>query len=186
MNQNTMLRPALIGGVLLGILSAIPPLSLGNCLCCAWIIGGGVLAAHLYVKSSPTVVTLGSGVALGLFTGAIGGIVSALFSIPVQMLMSSMLAEYTGQARQMLGDLPNLPPAVRELIMSTTSGRLSILSVIVAGFFDLVVYSIIAMLGGVLGVAIFEKRKIGGPPPTYQPPLNIPPPPPPPINPPEQ
>lgn len=188
MNQNGMLKPALIAGVLMGILSAIPPLSLFNCLCCAWVIGGGVLAAHLYVKSSPMAITLGSGFALGLLTGAIGGLVSTIFNIPVQILMSSVLAEYAGQARQMLSELPNLPPALREVIASATSGGLSVVTVVLSGFFNLVVYSLIAMLGGVLGVAIFEKRKIAGPVPPNQPPINIspptPPPPPPPENPP--
>lgn len=53
MNQEGMLKPALTGGVLLGILSALPFVSAFNCLCCAWVIGGGMLAAHLFVSSSP-------------------------------------------------------------------------------------------------------------------------------------
>lgn len=187
MNQNGMLKPAVIAGVLIGILSAVPPLSLLNCACCAWVIGGGILAAHLYVKNSPAPVTLGSGVALGLLSGAIGGIVSTIFNIPVQILMSSVLAEYADQARKMLSELPNLPPALREILTSATSGSLTVLSVILSGFFNLVVYALIAMLGGVLGVAIFEKRKIEGSAAGSQPPVNIsPPPPPPPPDQPEQ
>jgi hypothetical protein len=179
MNQNTMLRPALIGGVLLGIFSAIPPLSFFNCACCAWVIGGGVLAAQLYVKSSPHVVTLGTGVGLGLLTGAIGGIVSTIFGIPVQMLMNSVFAEYAGQARRMISELPNLPPIWRDMILSSGQAGFSLLAVVIAGFVNVVVYALFAMLGGVLGVAIFEKRKIQGPDQAPPPPVHIPPPPPP-------
>ena len=176
MNQNTMLRPALIGGVLLGIFSAVPPLSFFNCACCAWVIGGGVLAAHLYVKASPHVVTLGTGVGLGLLTGTIGGIVSTIFSIPVQMLLNSVFAEYAAQARRMISELPNIPPVWREMILSSGNAGLSLLSVVVAGFVTVVVYALFAMLGGVLGVAIFEKRSVQRPPEVPPPPANIPPP----------
>ncbi len=181
MNHNAMWRPALIGGVLLGILSAIPPLSFLNCACCAWVIGGGILAANLYVKSSPAVVTLGSGVGLGLLTGAIGGVVSTIFSIPVQILMSTLFAEYAAQARQMLSELPNMPPVWRDLILSSSNAGLNVTSVILAAFVTVTVYALFGMLGGVLGVAIFEKRKVEGRTAAVQPPvINIPPPPPPP------
>jgi hypothetical protein len=181
MNQNVMLKPALIGGVLLGILSAVPPLSLFNCLCCAWVIGGGILAASLYVKNSPTAVTLGTGMLLGLLTGAIGGAVSVLFSIPIQMLMSSMGMWGPGEMRQMLSEL-NLPPEWRDMLESimSNSGGPHIALMVFAGLMNVVVYSLVATLGGVLGVAIFEKRKVQGSPPSYPPPINLPPPPPPP------
>jgi len=181
MNQNPMLKPALIGGVLLGILSAVPPINLLNCACCAWVIGGGMLAANLYVKNSPAIVTLGTGCLLGMFTGAIGAVVSTLFSIPIQILMSNVLAGYAEQMRQRLGSLPSMPPAWRDFISSMPiTGNFNILSVILNGFFSLIVYSLMAMLGGMLGVAIFEKRKAEPPPPpAYQTPINLPPPPPP-------
>jgi len=179
MNQNPMLKPALIGGVLLGILSAVPPVNLLNCACCAWVIGGGMLAANLYIKNSPAVVTLGTGCLLGMFTGAIGAVVSTLFSIPIQILMSKVLAGYAEEMRQRLGSLPSLPSAWRDFISSMPiTGSLNILSVMLNGFFSLIVYSLMAMLGGMLGVAIFEKRKAEPPPPVYQTPINLPPPPP--------
>ncbi len=39
--------PALLGGLFIGMLSALPIVSVGNCCCCLWMIGGGVLAAYL-------------------------------------------------------------------------------------------------------------------------------------------
>jgi hypothetical protein len=179
MNQNAMLRPALIGGVLLGVFSAIPPLSFFNCACCAWVIGGGVLAANLYVKASPHVVTLGTGVGLGLLTGAIGGIVSTIFSIPVQMLLNSAFAEYAAQARRMISEIPNMPPVWRDMILSSGNAGFSFLSVVIAGLVTVLVYALFAMLGGVLGVAIFEKRTAHVPAEVPPPPVHIPPPPPP-------
>ncbi len=180
MTQNAMWRPALIGGVLLGILSAIPPFSFFNCACCAWVIGGGVLAAHLYVKSSPSVVTLGSGVGLGLLTGVVGGIVSTIFSVPVQILMRSVFSRYAEQAREMISELPNIPQPWRDMLLSSSNTGFNIASLVLSAMVTVIVFSLFGMLGGVLGVAIFEKRKVEGPPPTYRPPFSIPPPPSPP------
>ena len=181
MNQEGMLKPALTGGVLLGILSALPFVSAFNCLCCAWVIGGGMLAAHLYVSSSPVAVTLGRGITLGLFAGIIGAMVDTLLSIPLHLLLTRMGVGLVEQMRHAMEQIPNLPAETRTMLESIFSGggNIGIVFLIFAGFLKMVIYGIVAMLGGALGVAIFEKRKLdsgfgAGP----QPPINIPPPPP--------
>ncbi len=187
MNQEGMLKPALVGGVLLGVLSALPLISAFNCLCCAWVIAGGLLAAHLYVKDSPMAVTLGRGVALGLLTGIIGAIVDTVFTIPLHMALSRFGMSFTGQMREVLEQIPNLPPESKDAMRSLLSGSggVSFALIILTGIFKLVIYSIMAMAGGAIGVAVFEKRKPGGGPGYYDPPMPPPPPvdiPPPPPN----
>ena len=185
MNQDSFLKSALIGGVALGVLSALPLLGAVNCLCCAWVIGGGMLAAHLYVKDSPNPVTLGTGVLLGLLAGVIGAVVDTLFTIPLHMALSGS-ALMTEQLRGLADEFPNLPVEWRDMMRSLASGGTAMggFLVVVGAFLKLVVYGIVAMLGGALGVAVFEKRKIGtqGPDvrPPYEPPGGITPPPPPP------
>ncbi len=183
MNQEGMLKPALIGGVLLGVLSVIPVISLGNCLCCAWIIGGGALASYLYVKASPVGVTLGRGVALGLLTGIIGALVDTLFSIPLQVLMSRLGMGASQEIAQMLEQIPQLPPELKRAVLSVLAGGkgIGLLVVLFGALFKLVIYAVVAMIGGALGVAIFEKRDVRRQPPTpgasYQPPPSAPQPP---------
>ena len=183
MNQEGMFKPALIGGVLLGILSAIPLISAFNCFCCAWVIGGAMLAAHLHVKSSVTAVTLGTGVLLGLLTGAIGAVVDTLFTIPIHLALRPFGMGFADQLQQALEQLPNLPPESRDALRSIfANGRgVGLFFIIFMGFFKLVIYSVVGMLGGAIGVAVFEKRKPGaGPmsqPPSYQPPVDLPRPP---------
>ena len=182
MNEDTMLKPALIGGVLLGILSALPLVNYFNCFCCAWVIAGGVLAARLYVKDSAVPVTLGRGLAVGLLTGVIGTIVFALFSIPL-ILMSRGGSGIMEQLKQAAEQVPNMPPQTREAIASLAAqGGVNTLIYIVGFIVTLVLYSLVAMIGGAIGVAIFEKRKTGSgqpEPPPQQPPADLPPPPPP-------
>jgi hypothetical protein len=170
MNDNAMLKPALIGGVLLGILSSIPVISLLNCACCAWVVGGGMLAAYLYVKDSPLPVTLGRGAGVGLLTGVIGTAVSALFMIPLYMLIRQGGLGIAERIREVLRTLPNVPPEAEEAFRGLSDkGDISPLIWMVVLIFTLATYSLAAMLGGVLGVALFEKRKPGvpsaGPPP---------------------
>lgn len=181
MNQGSMLKPALIGGVLLGILSAIPVISALNCFCCAWVIGGGVLASYLYVNSSPVAVSLGKGVVLGLLTGVIGAIVDIVFTIPLQFLLSRAGMNPLQQVAEMLEQMPNMPPETKNALRSifSHSAGAGLVLLIAGGFITLLLYSIMAMLGGAIGVAIFEKRKPGevsdtaaGP---YEPPTPPPP-----------
>ena len=40
------LQPALFGGLFIGVLSALPIISAGNCLCCMWVVAGGMLATY--------------------------------------------------------------------------------------------------------------------------------------------
>ena len=175
MSQEGMFKPALIGGVLLGILSALPFVNLLNCFCCAWVIAGGVLAAHLYVREAPPVVTLGQGLVLGLFTGEIGAVVSLIFSIPLRFMLAGVGADF---AQQIIDRIPNLPPETKEAMHSAfASSTIGIASFIISAFLTLVIYGLIGMLGGAIGVALFEKRKPQATVEVYQPP---PPPPPPP------
>lgn len=179
MNPEGMFKPALIAGMLVGVLSALPFVNLLNCLCCAWVIGGAVFAAHLYVQSSPLIVTLGQGVVLGLLTGAIGGAVQTLFSIPIHLMMAGMGA---GAAQQLLEQvLPNLPAESRETMRSIigSTGTFGMLFWIASGIMTLILYSLIGMMGGAIGVALFEKRKPQPldpyPPPMAPPPSDYPP-----------
>jgi hypothetical protein len=92
----------------------------------------------------------------------------------------------TEQLRGLADEFPNLPVEWRDMMRSLASGGTAMGSFlfVVSAFLKLIVYGIVAMLGGALGVAVFEKRKIGtqGPDvrPPYEPPGGITPPPPPP------
>jgi len=159
MNEG-MLKSALIGGVLLGVLSAVPVIKALNCFCCAWVIGGGILAAHLYVKSAPFAVTLGQGVGLGLMAGIIGAVVDTIFSIPLSILLSRM-GFGMAEMREMFERIPSLPPETREALRTVfAKGGPGVLFELLAGVFKVIIYGLMAMMGGAIGVAIFEKRKL--------------------------
>jgi hypothetical protein len=177
MNEEGMLKPALIGGVLLGILSVLPIIGYFNCVCCAWVIGGGLLAAHLYVKASLTPVTLGRGVALGLVTGSIGSLVYILFSIPLYLMVKKSGVNLTDMVRQNMERWIKVMPEMRNYLQTaSTQPDIGLSVLIFVMIFTIGIFCIFAMVGGAVGVAIFEKRKTGAPNP---PAMDLPPSPPP-------
>jgi len=163
MNNANMLKPALIGGVALGILSAMPGLNICNCVCCAWVIGGGILTAYLYVKDSQIPVTMGRGAGAGLAAGAIGAIVCGLFSIPIQLFsLGGNQAMVMERFQEMMAKNPDFPEELRQSVETFLSNGDLVTAIAVLSFFgNLVFFSLFAMLGGAIGVAIFEKRKKG-------------------------
>jgi hypothetical protein len=152
------MRAVLIGGATLGLLSAIPPISLGNMCCCLWVIGGGALASYLYVRRSQSPVMLGQGAELGAMTGVVGTIVSHSIGIPLGLLLGDPFNRFLVRAFE------NFNPQVAEEMRKqmeiaaaqTFAQKLPI--ILATAAFNTVIYIAFATLGGLLGVKLFEKR----------------------------
>ena len=151
------LRPALIGGIALGVASAIPILNFANCFCCALVIGGGALASWLYLKQIPAGVQppYGDAAILGLMTGAIGAIAGTIASLPFSLMMGKM--GYMDQMREALQSA-DVPPEVNEMLNSLTGAEMAFPVIFMQMLFSLVIYSIFATIGALIGVAVFHKK----------------------------
>ena len=145
--MNNKLKPALLGGLIVGILSAIPII---NYCCCIWSIGGGLLAGFLYIKSSQTPVSVGDGAMTGALAGVVGGILYLIIGLPIALLFGA--AAMTEQLTRSGVDLP------------VGGFVLMIISAIIGAIF----LAVLATLGGLLAVPLFEKRKGNGVPPPPQ------------------
>ena len=91
--MNNKLKPAIIGGVVIGLLSIIPIVNLGNICCCLWAILGGLLATYLYVKNSPLPASPGDGAILGAIAGAVGGLIVIILGIPISIVAGGITRE---------------------------------------------------------------------------------------------
>jgi hypothetical protein len=145
--MNNKLKPALLGGLIVGVLSAIPFI---NYCCCIWSIGGGALAAFLYIKSSPTPVPTGDGAMVGGLAGVVGGIIYLILGLPIAIFFGMAAMEES---------------LSRSGVHLPFSG---VLLMIVSGIVGAIFLALLTTLGGVIGVAIFEKRKDGAVPPPPQ------------------
>lgn len=158
--SDSKLKPALIGGAALGAASSIPVVNCLNCFCCALVIGGGVLAAFLYLRQRPPApeAPYGDGALVGLMAGVVGAVVALLIAIPFQAAFSQMgYQPGTEQLEEVLAEA-ELPPEVEDLIIRLASGEMAAGSLLIAFGFNLVIFSIFAMIGGLIGVALFHKK----------------------------
>ena len=148
--MNNKLKPALLGGLIVGFLSAIHSLIpfVGAC-CCIWSIIGGVLAAFLYIKGSSEPVKLGDGAIVGALAGVVGGIIYVIIYLPFSLLYGMVAVQ------EQLN---------RSGVQIPFSGTIL---VIIGSIVGAVMLVLLSTLGGVIGTAIFEKRKGDGlaPPP---------------------
>lgn len=150
--MNEKLKPALIGGLVAGILSVIPLVATCSCL---WAIGGGVLAGFLYIPKAPAPVTAGEGAILGALTGLVQAAVRVVIGIPLGYIMAANMG-LEEQLERMNVDLPVTGMVL--IVLGTLLGALFAIG--------------LSTVGGLIAVPLFEKRK-GGPTAPPPPPENF-------------
>ena len=160
-------QPALIGGLVMGVLSSLPLINLGNLCCCLWVVAGGAVAAYLLQQNQTQPIAPGDGALVGLFAGLIGAGVGFVISIPLSFLLEPMQRAMIQRTLEMSGDMP---PAIRQMLEQygeprTAVGLMGRLFLQVIGFFVMLcIGAIFSTLGGLLGAALFKKT----PPPAPQ------------------
>lgn len=161
MNQSQF-QPVVFGGLFVGVLSALPVVSLGNC-CCLWLVGGGMLTAYLLQRDRSEPLTLGEGALCGLLAGIAGAVVYVAVSIPIGIVTAPFQRRMMEFMMNSQGDMP---PEVREMIEGF--GTEGIIAGAAIGFvFMLIAGMVFSGLGGLLGALLFRKSP---PPPPYAPP----------------
>jgi uncharacterized protein YqgC (DUF456 family) len=146
-----MLYPAFIGGLVVGVLSALPFISAGNVCCCLWVVSGGAVAAYVLQQKKTTPISAADGAVVGLLAGIIGAGVYLLVAMPVTLLMAPLQRELFEQ----LINSGRVPPQFEDYLNSRASGAIGL----VIGFFAMLAAGIIfSTLGGLLGVAMFRKK----------------------------
>lgn len=169
-------QPALIGGLIVGLLSVIPIVSAGNCCFCLWALLGGAVAAKLTIDRSAQPLTPGDGAKVALIAGLIGIAIyfigTLLFSLTVapSILTFRMLESMAERMNN-----PELQAAMQRLIEQTQNQTIiqRMIGGIVASLIGGVFLLGFTVLGGLLGVAIFGNRSgqaVPPPPPPYTPP----------------
>jgi hypothetical protein len=175
-------QPALLAGLVIGLLWSLPFLNLINLCCCLGVITGGALAAWLLIKGSPVLpVSSGDGAVVGLLAGLVGAGVYLVLGIPISLIFNQTGISVVKSIFATMNN-PEINRAMEEAIRNAENQGLGqrlvgalvgwcITSVISVGF---------STAGGLIGVAMFEKRKgqyppqappsSGGFPPGYAPP----------------
>lgn len=145
------LQPALLGGLLIGVLSALPLVSAGNCCCCLWIVAGGMLAVYLRQQNALSGVDASEGALVGLLAGLFGGILGVLLSIPLDMIMGPLQRRLM---ERVIMSNPDISGDARDMLQRFASPGALAMKLI----FGVITGAVFGMLGGLLGVAVFKKN----------------------------
>jgi len=143
-------QAVVVGGLFIGVLSALPIVNIANC-CCLWVMSGGAIAVALTRQERSGPVGLAEGARIGFRAGMFGALVWVFASAAVETVMAPVQQQL---ADLMLRNATDMPPAVTGWLdglgSQTTPVRL------ILGF--LVQFTIatpFAGLGGLLGAAMF-------------------------------
>ena len=98
--------PFLLGGLFIGVLSALPIVGFCNC-CCLWVLGGGVLSAYLEQQNRPVSLTIWEGARIGFLAGVIG----AVIWVVLDYALSPLQARFFGEV---LRNVRDVPPELQE------------------------------------------------------------------------
>lgn len=145
-------QPALLGGLLIGVLSTLPVVSSFNLCCCLWVVCGGLLVVYLQQQNTPEPVETADAVLGGLIAGVIGAVIMTAGTWVLYSFTGAVMEE---EIRNALAQNPDLPPQVQELVSQITSGGNLML---LWGVVSIPLYAVFSMLGALLGLAIFRKK----------------------------
>ena len=145
-------QPALLGGLFIGVLSALPVIGAFNACCCLWVITGGLLTTYLEQQNTPKPIETSAAALSGLIAGAVGGLLSSVASALMLRLTGGVQQDAIEQA---LSNIPNMPPETMEMIRGFATGpSLALLMVAIT----VPLYAVFGMLGALLGTAFFRKK----------------------------
>ena len=118
------LAAAAVGGMAIGLGSSIPIIGLGNCLCCGWIWGGGVVAVVAHTRMSGRPCEAGKGIWLGLLAGLVGAVIIVVVQTGMQLIGMNNVTESIRQSLEKINveemvqqQRPENREKVREIIV---------------------------------------------------------------------
>jgi len=100
-------KPALLGGLLIGVLSSLPLVAIGNLCCCLWVIVGGLLTVYLEQQAQPDPIDTGDAAVGGLLAGIVGAIVAVAGAAVMQAVTGPAVQE---QMQQVFANRPEITP----------------------------------------------------------------------------
>ncbi len=151
----TRTHAVLIGGGFNGVLSALPIIGTANCLCCLWVVGGGVITAWLLQQGQADPLELGEGAIGGLLAGVVGAVVYTLVWVPLQLMLGSLTGGPGGAFE--MGDV-DVPPEMLQMLEAMEQilsnpplmALLAFVMMLAAGL-------VFSTVGGLLGAFFFRK-----------------------------
>ena len=157
-----MPQSALLGGVFIGVLSALPVINVANYCCCMWVVGGGLLTAYLETQREAQSIA----VARGAFLGLIAGIVGALVWLLASLALTPLLVPFQQAMTEALGRVAaDADPAVRAQLEQVSTLAASPFRWVLGFVLQLFIGILFGSAGGAIGAVVFRPSGTVAPPP---------------------
>jgi hypothetical protein len=169
------LRAALLGGLIVGIITGLPVISILNkCCCCGGVMLCGLMSLYLYKKefndempplesSDALVLGIIAGLA-GALIGTVIGIISSFILGPIDKQMAIKLLSWVESQGTLPTDTLNKVDEMINILQKSIEGGIKLKDILSDLLFGLILYPIFSMLGGLIGYGIFGKKKPTVPP----------------------
>ncbi len=151
MNIRSLLLASGIAGLFIGALSDLPFISLGNCVLCMWVWGGGILAVYMYrvFETGQPNPTTGNAIAIGALAGMVGAIVGTIISALFSGVGSAVVYKWLETIPEFAEQMQGLP------VPGLQTGNVSITDVVC----NIVLYPSFGAVGGWLASLIWKAPK---------------------------
>ena len=145
-------QPAFIGGLVGGVLSALPIIAGANLCCCLWVVSGGLVAAYVLQQNQAAPIARADGALVGLLAGVAGALVYLVVSIPINLLVTPFERQMFQRLAETMG---NMPPQFQDYARASVVGPVRA----ILGFVIMLCVGVIfSTLGGLLGAVIFARK----------------------------
>lgn len=161
------LNSTLIGGILMGVITGLPIISMLNtCCCCGGVMLCGLISLYLYKKEfKDETIHLESSDALiiGVVTGLFGALFCNLIGVVSYLIFGNIDEEMVIKALEWLKT--RIPQAAEQIdeklytLQQSIDEGLTMKKVIFNVFFNVIFFPIFAMLGALIGYGIFRTKK---------------------------
>lgn len=159
--------PALYAGLIMAVVSTVPFLAIINCFCCAGLLLGGFLAVLFYKNNfTPDTppFTAGDCLAVGALAGVVGAIAAVILSAVIMMMFGNVMMEFIMDLIQSM-EL-DIPEEVMEEIQKRVEESAEGESIFLEFIFNIIIYPIFGLLGGLIGYGVFKPKPAPVQPPS--------------------
>ena len=158
--RSNLTKPALMSGILLGVLTTLPVVNLG---CLLWIGGAGILTVYFFRSENKVLISSRMGANLGFLTGLCGAVVWQLLEIVLIFITGpEAIQEGMQEVREMILKIENLPPdsfQTLEQMMELFGNPLNLNVILISLIIKVFICGTLTTLGGVLGANLFGQNK---------------------------
>ena len=157
--NNKKYFPSIITGFGAAVISTVPGLK--SLMCCLLVPGAAFLAIYLYNKTmgDNQPIKLNKALSYGLITGLVAAFFTTFFDLLITFLThSNELVTGLSQTEEIVNQYKLGPLFMKEMVKEIKSTGFSPLYAVFITIGNFLVLSIFGMLGGLVGMAILNKR----------------------------